>query len=336
MVKEFLEKSKKELCDKKKNIQNLYNELYIKIEEERRFLELLDVESDTALESLSPLNLYSSEKEQYKEHLLKKEEYEKQQKELEVELTEITAKLEELDFVIQHENSLRPNEQEKINLDDIFKLKLLETQENERKRIARDLHDSSVQSLTNLVHRMELCTKLLDLDPIRCRLELMSMSKITKDIINEMRGMIYNLRPMSFDDIGLDVTIEREIDRLKAIADIKIKFLTEGNSYKTKPVIGITLLRIVQEACNNAIKYSKASNITIKIEYHIDVIEISIVDDGIGFEVAEKKVDNSNSGFGLSIMKERIYLLSGKIKIKSTPGKGTGIFVKVPINEEDI
>lgn len=336
MIREFLEKYKSELCDKKQIVKSECDELYIKVEEERRFLELIEKKSDIPMESLTPIKVCSNQKEQFFEHQIQKNEYEKQLKFKEIELVEINARLEELELVIKSENKNKSDKDSSINLDDIYKLKLLETQENERKRIARDLHDSSVQSLTNLIHRIELCTKLLEIDPIRCRLELMSMSKITKDIINEMRGMIYNLRPMSFDDIGLDVTIEREVDRLKAISDIRMILKKEGKSYKTKPVIGITLLRIVQEACNNALKYSNASTIEIKIIYGKDAIAISIVDDGIGFEMVDKKINNSNTGFGLSIMKERIYLLSGEIKITSSPGKGTGIFVRVPINEEDV
>ena len=97
---------------------------------------------------------------------------------------------------------------------EILKLKLLETQELERQRIARELHDSSVQCLTGLVHKTELCTKLLELDPPRCRLEMLSMTKSLRSIIEEMRQMIYDLHPMSMDDIGFDDVIEREIKGL--------------------------------------------------------------------------------------------------------------------------
>ena len=94
-------------------------------------------------------------------------------------------------------------------------LSILEIQENERQRISRELHDSTVQNLTSIVHKTELCNKLLDIDPIRCRLELTMMSRTLRDIIDDTRKLIYNLRPMSFDDIGLDVTIERAIDKIK-------------------------------------------------------------------------------------------------------------------------
>ena len=81
--------------------------------------------------------------------------------------------------------------------EDVNGLKLLETQEIERKRIARELHDSTVQNLTNLVHKTELCTKLVDLDPIRAKLELQTMINTIKTTINDMRNIIYDLRPMS-------------------------------------------------------------------------------------------------------------------------------------------
>ena len=90
----------------------------------------------------------------------------------------------------------------------------LETQENERQRISRELHDSTVQNLTAMVHMTELCSKLVDMDPIRCKLELNKMIKNLGEIIDDTRKMIYNLRPMSFDDIGLDITIERTLDKL--------------------------------------------------------------------------------------------------------------------------
>ena len=91
---------------------------------------------------------------------------------------------------------------------------LIKFQEQESERIARDLHDSTVQNLTSMIHKIELCSKLIDMDPIRCKLELTMMSRTLRDIINDTRQMIYNLRPMSFDDIGLEITIERASDKI--------------------------------------------------------------------------------------------------------------------------
>ena len=134
------------------------------------------------------------------------------------------------------------------------------------------------------------------------------------------------------------ITIERLLDKLKNDDGVNISFEVEGDVYQLKPVIGITLLRIIQEACNNAIKYAEASLISVKMEYGEDEIVISIEDDGKGFDTEGLDVEkrNDNSGFGLSMMKERVYLLSGNIQITSKVNAGTKIKVSVPmVNKEE-
>ena len=214
---------------------------------------------------------------------------------------------------------------------------LLETQENERQRISRELHDSTVQNLTAMVHMAELCSKLVDMDPIRCKLELSKMIKNLREIIDDTRKMIYNLRPMSFDDIGLDITIERTLDKLEATGTKKIHFVVEGTPYQLKPIIGITLLRIIQEACSNAICHANSTLIHVLLRYEQGGITVIVEDDGTGFDVhiLDERPRDDNSGFGMSMMKERVYLLSGSIQIDSKIGVGTKIIVKVPISNKE-
>lgn len=214
---------------------------------------------------------------------------------------------------------------------------LLETQENERQRISRELHDSTVQNLTAMVHMAELCSKLVDMDPIRCKLELSKMIKNLREIIDDTRKMIYNLRPMSFDDIGLDITIERTLDKLEATGTKKIHFVVEGTPYQLKPIIGITLLRIIQEACSNAICHANPTLIHVLLRYEQGAITVIVEDDGTGFDVhiLDERPRDDNSGFGMSMMKERVYLLSGSIQIDSKIGVGTKIIVKVPISNKE-
>ena len=214
-------------------------------------------------------------------------------------------------------------------------IKMLEAQELERQRIARDLHDSTVQNLTNCVHKLEYISKIIDTDPERSKMELIMLEKNTRTVINEMREIIYNLRPMSFEDIGIDVTIERELIRLENIGNIKINYTVNGKADDNiKPVISLTIFRIVQEACNNAIKHSKASSIDVVLNYNSNNIELSISDDGVGFDLDlydNNNPDDINSGFGLSMMKEIVFLLSGKFNIESSRNKGTIINVVVPL-----
>jgi two-component system sensor histidine kinase DegS len=212
-------------------------------------------------------------------------------------------------------------------------LSILEAQEFERQRIARELHDSTVQNLTSLVHKSELCIKLIDIDSIRAKLELTAMSNTIKTVINEMRGVIYNLKPMTLDDLGLTITVERYANRLMDLYNMHVIVHSNNETKEILPVIKLTLFRIIQEACVNVIKHANASLITIDIKYEEHDITVLIRDNGIGFESDKlpTQVSEQSSSFGLSIMKERISLLSGAVDIQSEKGMGTIVTVSAPL-----
>ena len=339
MVCTYLEKLQEEYLEEKIQIDKSIANLEIQLKENIEFIKFLDESTDVCYESFSPRNVNDKNKTQIQELKEKQKDFLHKMNEEKNKQAEIIQKMDELSSVIKVAKSTS-EKKEKTEIDsDIYRLTLLETQENERQRISRELHDSTVQNLTSMIHKIELCSKLIDMDPIRCKLELTMMSRTLRDIINDTRQMIYNLRPMSFDDIGLEITIERALDKIKNEKACNINFAVEGEPYQIKPVIGITLLRIIQEACNNAIKYANSSIISVKLIYEEDEVSISIEDDGVGFDMENLDVSISNrkdnSGFGLSMMKERVYLLSGEITIQSKKNEGTMILVRVPINNKE-
>lgn len=215
-----------------------------------------------------------------------------------------------------------------------FGIKLLETQELERKRIARDLHDSTVQNLTSLIHKTELCAKYVDIDNIRTKLELETMKKTIRTTIHDMREIIYDLRPMSLDDLGFIVTVERYLDQLMKNSGIIVSFEVENEEYDLYPIVNSTLLRIIQEACNNTVKHAHANSIHVILAYNENDISLFVEDDGNGFDSEKylQKKAKTNSSFGLSIMRERVFLLSGQFQIVSELHHGTKIYVTIPTN----
>ena len=216
-----------------------------------------------------------------------------------------------------------------------YSVKLLETQEMDRNRISRDLHDSTVQCLTGLVHKMEYCSKLVDKDPVNVKLELQSMIDLNKDIINGMREIIYDLRPMSLNNIGLVSTIESYCLHLRRYNNLDVVLKVEGKEQNLTSIVSVTLYRIIQEACNNVIRHARAKKLLIRIAYMERSIELDIEDNGTGFDlqhVEEHSQEDSLNGFGLSTMRERARLLSGSFYINSKPGAGTKIHVDVPVN----
>lgn len=341
MVVTYLEKIRDKYQEKRIDANNRFQAVTNEYRENTEFIKLLEANNDPNFESFTPRQVNGFNR-------TKIAELEARQKQLNNMLSDIRAEISSIDNEIYELNSVIKVAKEKSmggmssfaieeGYDEAeLRLALLETQENERQRIARDLHDSTVQNLTSLVHKTELCLKLMDSDSIRCKLELSSMGKTLRDIIEDTRNMIYDLRPMSFDDIGFDVTVERFIDKMKLISGANILFKIEGSPYSINNVVGITLLRIIQEACNNAIKHSCASMIQVKLIYEKKRFVVQIDDNGNGFSVDnnENVSREDNSGFGLSIMKERIYLLSGDLEIESAPGKGCSIKTYIPIEED--
>ena len=223
---------------------------------------------------------------------------------------------------------------------EIWGLKVLQAQEVERKRIAREMHDGPAQSLANLILKTELCIKLMDTDIDRTKLELQTLKEHIRVTIDETRRMIYNLRPMSIDDLGLVPTLERLKDKVEEESDFAIEFKVKeeggSQSHIIDARINLALYRIVQEALNNIGKYAKASHVLIELIYERDLIDLQILDNGIGFVVGEQKLNlNDNKGFGMSMMRERANLLNSEFNIVSELDKGTSIHLRVPITDKE-
>ncbi len=343
MVKEYLEKTRDEFYESKYSLTEKLTAAENHYKENIKIIQMLEDTSDENFEAFTPREVNSYNRNKIRE--LKEEQnlVEPQIKVLRKQLSDVDCKIDEINSVIKVYDNENVNADvemaDVIKNDDseLFNRVLLQTVEGERQRIARDLHDSTVQSLTSLLHKTELCLKLLDVDPIRCKLELSSQGRILKDIINELRNMIYNLRPMSFDDIGFNITVERALDKMKNSNNIRCNFKTIGDEVEVDSLVSLTLLRVIQEACSNSIKHGHATCVNVVIKYEPNNLILTIEDDGEGFDVSTipEVTRDDNSGFGLSMMKERIYLLSGKIDINSTPGEGCTVKVTVPIKKED-
>jgi len=340
MVIEYLEKISQNIESERKIVKEKLDEINLVINENIKFIQYLESSMDSNGDVFSPLSVNPDKDERLIELQEEQRNLIETQNSLKVKYDSLTNDYDESISVLKVAYEIQTKSDkiadDSLSVNELLKLKLLETQEAERQRIARELHDSSVQTVTSLVHKTELCSKLIELDPIRCKLELMVMSKSLKEVIQEMRNMIYNLRPMSFDDIGFDVTIEREMSKIESQGIIHTNLIIEGNPYKLKQVIALTLLRIIQEACSNTVKHAKASNIEVKIIYSSNMVETFITDDGEGFDASNysSEIREDNSGFGMNTMKERVYLLSGNIDIDSKPGKGTKIHIQIPIKED--
>ena len=205
----------------------------------------------------------------------------------------------------------------------------LDYQEMDRKRIASELHDTSLQDLTHIIHQIELSSLYIDIDPIKAKLELEDVNNQIRRVIQDIRNTIFNLRPMSFDDLGLSEAIDQYIDFLQKKYAIDIFVHVDDIEYldiKKK----LNIYRIIHECLMNSAKHADANKIELLLKDEKAEIYISIKDDGIGFEKKKNISDENNKHYGLAIVKDRVSYLNGKYSITSDENKGTHIEVRIP------
>jgi two-component system, NarL family, sensor histidine kinase DegS len=227
---------------------------------------------------------------------------------------------------------------EDIQQRQLMGLRIIKAQEEERQRVARDIHDGPAQSMSNVVLKAEICERLIDVDIFKAKYELNNLKKIVRESLQDVRKIIYNLRPMSLDDLGLIPTLQRYVGTFQDDTGISVSLKAKGLYDDIRPVISLTVFRIVQEALSNIKKHANAQNAVVNLEFSETELKLYIYDDGKGFDTEKIKVrsDDIDGGFGLFSMRERIDLLSGEIKINSEPGKGTRLNITIPLlqNEE--
>lgn len=212
-------------------------------------------------------------------------------------------------------------------------MKIIKAQEEERRRIARDIHDGPAQNIASLVIKTEIVEKLLKRGNIHIEDELKDIKTQLRAVLKEIRGIMYDLRPISLDEVGLIPTIERmaaDMSYEKNIA-IEIKKISDYPIFNS--LNKLIVYRIVQESLNNIIKHSGAKNVVIRMDVRQDSINGSVSDDGKGFD-ADSFMEAKDKSFGLSSMKERAEIAHGSVTIKSVVGKGTKIMFSIPNEEE--
>lgn len=202
---------------------------------------------------------------------------------------------------------------------------IVTVQEDERQRIARDLHDASLQTLTHMVHQLELCELYIDKDISKAKLELISTRQNLKTVIEEIRHIIFDLHPMSFDDLGLKQTFENFFDTLKKYSSFEFDILIDDIKGVNEYFL-LSIYRIGRECVMNSIRHSKGSKLTFHCLKFDKYISLFIQDNGVGF--TKESVLEKQNHFGLKVIYERVKILNGSIDIQNVDG--TKIEIKLP------
>ncbi|WP_391208001.1 sensor histidine kinase [Psychrobacillus sp. L4] len=213
-----------------------------------------------------------------------------------------------------------------------FTLKIIEAQEEERKRLSREIHDGPAQMLANVLLRTDLINLTYQQrGGEEAMKEIVELKEMVRNALSEVRRIIYDLRPMALDDLGLVPTLRKYLSTIEEYNPTStINFQSYGVEQRLHTNFEIAIFRLIQESLTNGLKHGKFKEAWVKIEWLKQKINIIVKDNGIGFDPNVAK----DKSFGLIGMRERVDLLNGSMKIISSPGNGTTLLFSIPINEE--
>ncbi|MFJ7977680.1 sensor histidine kinase [Peribacillus sp. NPDC096379] len=212
-----------------------------------------------------------------------------------------------------------------------FGLKIIEAQEEERKKLSREIHDGPAQMLANVMMRSDLIDRIYrERGGDEAIIEIRNLKVMVRNALYEVRRIIYDLRPMALDDLGLIPTLRKYLQTTEDYNyGIQMTFINLGEEKRLPSDMEVALFRLVQESIQNALKHAEPKSIQVKLSMTKEMVIVMVRDDGIGFDSDVQKAGS----FGLMGMKERVELLEGEMTIDSHQGIGTLVSVKVPLND---
>ncbi len=209
--------------------------------------------------------------------------------------------------------------------------------EEERKKIAHDLHDDTSQVITSLTAILEAAASDLPTSANKSRVLLNKAQELAIQILDQIHKLIYQLRPTIIDDLGLAAAIRWLAESNLEVAGIKVSIKVIGREIRLTSELETTLFRVVQEVINNISRHAQANNVSINLHFKKRTVILRVRDDGCGFDVNEAITSKDRPrGLGLLGMKERIELAHGNMNIRSYLGGGTEVDIEIPLNHEVI
>lgn len=211
-------------------------------------------------------------------------------------------------------------------------VRIIETQERERQRLSRQMHDGPAQSLTNLILQAEICERLFDSQPERARAELANLTSAVAATFQKVRGFILNLRPMMLDDLGVVPTLRRYADSFSDNSGVLTNLTVTGQERRLASHQEVTIFRIVQELLDVGYEYGHASSVQINLDLSDELVRVSVEDNGSGFELTDALTSPDAERLGLATMRERVEMLGGQIHFDSSLGRGTKVSFELPVS----
>lgn len=238
-------------------------------------------------------------------------------------------------LVIAVENArLYERVQEKEELRGELLERVVAAQEEERKRLARELHDQTGQTLTGLAMGLHSVGTMVQTNPTLAAQRVEELERVSAGAVDDLRQMIADLRPSQLDDLGLVPALREMASNVAARSRMQVDFTATGPRRRLRAQLETILYRLAQEALNNAARHSRAQRVQINLHFSKDVVTLDIYDDGIGFSPAQIiNTQGPRRAWGLLGMQERVMLVGGTLDILSAPEEGTHLSARIPVQE---
>lgn len=218
-------------------------------------------------------------------------------------------------------------------------VRIIQAQEEERQRLARQMHDGPAQSLTNFILQSEICQRLFDRNPARAAEELDNLKTVASVTFQKVRDFIFDLRPMMLDDLGVVPTVRRYVEAFREKNDINVKLDILGEERRLQTHREVMIFRGIQELMGYARDYANATELTIKLDLSSSRIKINVEDSGRGFD-AEMAFSNTEEAStdpriqGLITLKEKYELIGGSMQVFSSETEGTTVRLELPESDD--
>ena len=214
--------------------------------------------------------------------------------------------------------------------------RVIKAQEDERFRVSREIHDGPAQDLANLIFQTSVAEKLVDYDPDEAKKTLQDLRQQIRSCLTDVRQVIFDMRPMTLDDLGLAPAINQLVSRMAARDMLTVDFSVDGKAYDLPKHVEIAVFRIVQEALNNVIHHAKTQMARVRLLYASSTLSVLIEDKGAGFDTEAKPEADNEDGldehvghFGIMGMEERAKIIGAELKVSSEIGKGTKVHLRI-------
>lgn len=221
----------------------------------------------------------------------------------------------------------------RIQKDQSNVIRVVQMEEAARQSLVRKMHDGPASSLSNFILQAEICQRVFDINSDRARAELNVLKGTAATTFETVKDFIFELRPMMLDDLGVVPTLRRYVETLQDKEDAQISITVTGMERRLEGHIEITVFRAVQELLNNARRHAQATQIQVLLDLAQDQMSAVVEDNGSGFNV-EEALNSAGRTIGLATIRERIEMLGGELKIKSSLGQGTRAEFSIPLAEE--